>query len=47
MEETLLRPRPSISVHIRHVQLQREEDGAIRNVPVGWIHGGLHRSCQW
>jgi hypothetical protein len=29
VEETLLRPRSSFAVHLRHVQLQGEEDGAV------------------
>lgn len=46
VEETLLRPRSSFAVHLRHVQLQGEEDGAVWNVPAGRLHGGLHRSRQ-
>lgn len=46
MEETLLRARPGIAVHLRHVQLQGEEDGAVWNVPARWLHRRLHRTSE-
>ena len=46
VEETLLRPCPGVAIHFRHVQLQGEEDGALRDVPARWIHGRLHRGRQ-
>lgn len=46
MEETLLCPRPGLAIHLCHVQLQGKEDGTIWNVPVGWLHCGLHWGRQ-
>ena len=42
MEEALLRSRSSFPVHFRHVQLQREEDGAVGDAPTRRLHGRLH-----
>lgn len=47
MEEAVLRPRSSIAIHVRHVQLQREKVGTVGDDAARRIHGGLHRSFQW
>lgn len=47
VEETILRAGSGVPIYVCYVQLQGKEVGTIGDDAVGWLHSGLHRSCEW
>jgi len=44
VEEALLCAGAGVAVHLRHVQLQGQENGACGNAATRWLHRRLHRA---